>query len=448
MNERNTAKQAGPDPDGLGGTICVLGASFRTGNLGVNALAESTIKILLLRWPQAEIVLFGSGYRPEDLRVPVGDREITVRTVPVRFCKRLLIPYHFVWFALYGLLARLLPWAGARRRLFAHNPYCRALHEARLVVDITGGDSFSDIYGMRRFTLGFLQKWLVLLYGKSLVMMPQTYGPFTRAMARRLARYILNRARKVYSRDSAGIEYVKDLLGGRNADGKVLFAPDVAFLLDARKPAVLDVDGLDRVRAASSVVVGLNISGLLYYGGYTGGNEFGLTVAYPELVHEVVDFLLQKKDVLVLLVPHVIPTQEYQGDVENDLKACLEVHERSSGRYPQRLFVARRPYDQGQIKYVIGLCDFFIGTRMHSCIAALSQGIPAVGLAYSKKFRGVFESVGVGELALDMRQGGIDEMVAGIERALAARDALAKRLQETIPPVRQQVLSLLENLDS
>ena len=46
-------------------------------------------------------------------------------------------------------------------------------------------------------------------------------------------------------------------------------------------------------------------------------------------------------------------------------------------------------------KAVIGQCDFFIGSRMHACIAALSQGVPCVGVAYSMKFAGVFDTVGM-----------------------------------------------------
>jgi len=37
-------------------TIILLGASFSTGNLGVSALAWSSIKLVLQRWPESELV--------------------------------------------------------------------------------------------------------------------------------------------------------------------------------------------------------------------------------------------------------------------------------------------------------------------------------------------------------------------------------------------------------
>ena len=428
--------------------VCLLGASFDTGNLGVNALAESTIQLLLDRWPQAEVVLLGTARDPQEFCKVIGEREVRIHSVPVRFSRRLFLPYHFFWFVLYGILARLLPWRAVRRKLFARNPYCRMLYEADLAVDITGGDSFSDIYGTRRFVLGFLRKWLVLLYGKRLVMMPQTYGPLNRRLSRCLARHILKRSSRIYTRDRAGLEYLNRLLGGAAANGKVLFAPDVAFVLSAREPSVLDIDGLGQVRTKASTVVGLNVSGLIYYGGYEGGNEFGLTVDYKELIDRIVDLLLQDENTLLLLVPHVIPVGGFRANVENDLHACLDVYDRLSQKYPGRLFMARGCYDQCEIKYIIGMCDFFVGTRMHSCIAALSQCIPAVGLAYSKKFAGVFETVGVEELVVDMRSANADEMIAAIRGAFASRGAISGRLRETIASAKRQIMSLLESIDS
>lgn len=420
-------------------TICVLGASFDTGNLGVNALAESTIKTLLHRWPQARIVLLGNGYTPEQLHLHMGDREMTVTTLPVRFSRKLSLPYHFFWFAFYGMLAGAVPWPSARRKLLTRNPHCRTIYESALAVDITGGDSFSDIYGMRRFVLGFLRKYVVILFGKRFVMLPQTYGPFKRRIAKALARYIVKHAEVVYSRDKEGMECVRGLLNGCVAD-KVRFSPDVAFVLDPRRPERLCIEPNDDLRAHGSTVAGFNVSGLLFNGGYTRNNMFGLKADYRELVCKIMDLLLRQPDVVVLLVPHVLPPAGL--DVESDPIACAELFEHVRRKYPGRVFLARGRYNHNEIKYVIGQCDFFAGSRMHACIAALSQGIPAVGLAYSKKFLGVFESVGMADWVVDLRTSDEDEVLGAMLRAFETRKAAAESLQQTVPAVQQQILGL------
>lgn len=423
--------------------IGLLGASFDTGNLGVSALAESSIKVILNRWPKSEIILLGSGYKPQQHRLFVSGKEICVKTLPIRFCKNVFLPYHFLRFVFYGLLAKLLPGSRLKTALVNRNEYFRLLYETDLVADITGGDSFSDIYGFRRFFLGFLCKWLVIFLGKKLVLLPQTYGPFKRNITRAMAKSILKRANTIYSRDQDSLEYVKNLLGGNTENGKVQFAPDVAFVLDTRKPTDFDASPLSKIRK-NTTLVGLNISGLLFNGGYTQDNMFGLKTDYRTLMPAVVRTLLEDKDVVVLLVPHVFPPADYE--VESDPNACLKVYEQLKQIYPGRIFLVEGQYDQGEMKYIIGLCDFFIGSRMHSCIAALSQGIPAIGLAYSKKFEGVFRSVSAEHLVIDMRSRNRDEILEDISEAYKRRQATAKHLVEIIPVIRKKVLELFADI--
>jgi len=424
-------------------TICLLGASFDTGNLGVNALAESTIKVLLHKWPDAEIVLLGNGYEPAELTLPLMGREVTLRAQPVRFSKTLSLPYHFLWYLLNGLLARIVPRSAIKQRIMNRNPYCRAVYESALAVDITGGDSFSDIYGMRRFILGFLRKWLVLLYGKKLIMLPQTYGPFNRRITRILAKRILGHAQTIFSRDKEGVEYLRQILNGRAAS-KIRFSPDVAFVLDPRPPAELQIEPDTNLRARGSTVVGLNISGLLYNGGYTRDNMFGLRADYRALVRHVAERLLEQDGTVLLLVPHVFPPAEME--VESDPVACRQVFEELRDKYGDRVFLAAGQYNHNEIKYIIGLCDFFLGSRMHACIAALSQGIPAVGLAYSKKFRGVFETVGMGSWVVNLQENDENVVLDAVSKAFEQRHAAGESLKRTIPAAQERIMRIFEDV--
>lgn len=426
--------------------VCLLGASFETGNLGVNALAESSIKCVLAHWPDARVTLLGSSRTEGTHELHLFGKDVQVEKVPIRFCKNIFLPCHYGILALCAVFLRIFPFAGLWGFCRRRNRCMKVLLDAGLFIDISGGDSFSDIYGMRRLTLGFLIRLLPLILKKDLVMFPQTYGPFKRRLSKWMARYILKRSRTIYSRDQAGLDYVRGLLGPAVAEGKLRFSHDVAFLLDPQASADPDIGELLTHRTDTSVVVGFNVSGLIYYGGYTGGNEFGLNVDYRALVHRVAERLLEKGDVLLLLVPHVIPGGDFKGNVENDLNACLAVQEHLAKKYPGRVSVAQGRYDQCQIKYIIGLCDFFIGTRMHACIAALSQCIPAVGLAYSKKFAGVFETIGVEHLVVDLRSTKADDAVAAVDAAFQSRRSVVEHLEGTIPSVKQRVLRMLEDL--
>jgi colanic acid/amylovoran biosynthesis protein len=79
---------------------------------------------------------------------------------------------------------------------------------------------------------------------------------------------------------------------------------------------------------------------------------------------------------------------------------------------------------------------------MHACIAAISQSVPAVCMAYSRKFIGVMESIGCPELVADLCAATNDEAMARIADVYARRDNIRKRLDSRIPEVRSDVLAL------
>jgi polysaccharide pyruvyl transferase WcaK-like protein len=84
---------------------------------------------------------------------------------------------------------------------------------------------------------------------------------------------------------------------------------------------------------------------------------------------------------------------------------------------------------------------------MHACIAALSQCIPAVGIAYSKKFKGVFETVGVENLIADPRTMGKEEIIEVICTALKYRMKVKAKLQQIMPQVKNNIYDIFKDID-
>jgi polysaccharide pyruvyl transferase WcaK-like protein len=84
---------------------------------------------------------------------------------------------------------------------------------------------------------------------------------------------------------------------------------------------------------------------------------------------------------------------------------------------------------------------------MHSCIAALSQNIPAIGLAYSKKFYGVFDSIGLAECVADARYLDQDEILRKVHAIFEHRDQVRTQLSDITPHIRQDILSIFKDVD-
>ncbi|MEZ5276837.1 MAG: polysaccharide pyruvyl transferase family protein [Opitutaceae bacterium] len=169
---------------------------------------------------------------------------------------------------------------------------------------------------------------------------------------------------------------------------------------------------------------------------------FGLRTSHKELVDRIINRLIEG-GAQVLLIPHVFGTGP---NSESDVNASREVLASLAPTLTPYLTMVSGDFDQHELKAIIGSCSFFIGARMHACIAALSQTIPAVGLAYSPKFRGVFNSVGLSDQVLDLRSAETQEIVARILDAFRNRANLHRLLIENVPGVRRRVLSFFDHL--
>jgi colanic acid/amylovoran biosynthesis protein len=277
------------------------------------------------------------------------------------------------------------------------------------VIDIGGGDSFTDIYGPKRFAYLWLSKLAARLKGKPLVFSPQTIGPFDKAWSRLLASYILGRADKVFARDPKSLAALSDL------------APDVRAALSADVAFALPYEKRDH---GAGTHVGVNVSGLLFNGGYGGANEFGLEIDYPAFTRKLIAALLQRPDVRVHLVPHVLSDSMPQDDDYSVAEALRQ-------EFPRTILAERFAGPVEAKSYISGL-DMLIGGRMHACIAAHSSGVAVVPVAYSRKFAGLFEGLLdyhhlVPVTGLDTDDAVVFVLESFERRAALAQDCLASR---------------------
>jgi polysaccharide pyruvyl transferase WcaK-like protein len=360
-------------------TLGLLWHSLRSENLGVGALTVAHIAILRelaaeLGRPVRFLVI---GWPDRMAPYPAGP---DVEIVEIR--TRELRPFGRLW---------------------------RALRRCDIVLDIGAGDSFADIYGAPRILRMLVAQNLVMAAGRPLVLSPQTIGPFERPWLRRLALNVMRRARLVATRDALSTGFAREM-GYR---GPLIEATDVALRLPYDLPA-RPPGGPGQ----SPVRVGINVSGLLFNGGYTRDNMFGLKVDYPALMREVLDFFSQADSCEVHLVAHVITPNR---QVENDHAAARALAAECPGA--SGVIVAPAFASPSEAKTYIAGLDFFTGARMHACIAALSSGVPVLPMAYSRKFAGLFGTLGYHHLA-DCKAESGPEIMAKLRTAFENRAAL------------------------
>jgi polysaccharide pyruvyl transferase WcaK-like protein len=420
--------------------VLLLGAGFGTQNMGVGALASGALRCLRAGGRKPEVALLDYGTEDMVRTTDPDGRELVLPIVAMRFSKKFYLSNNIVVLLSLAALLRIFPWQSLRTFILNRNACLRQITQVDTAVALSGGDSFSDIYGLGRFFYVCLPQLLILLLQKNLVLLPQTLGPFAKPFPRYIARMILAGAERVYSRDRAGIEQLKLLLGKRFDGSKHRFRYDLGFVVDPRRAERISFAGFDGDARDGNVVVGLNVSGLLWV---SQRNKFGFRSDYRETVRAVIRRMLSIDNVKLLLVPHVF------GDLpgsESDLVTCAEVFREMAPQYPGRIGMLESILDQSEVKAVIGGCDFFIGSRMHACIAALSQHVPAVAIAYSSKFIGVLDTIGVPSLVADARKQDTDEILRVISDSFGSRDMLHEHLARRIPAIRTAILEICDEI--
>jgi colanic acid/amylovoran biosynthesis protein WcaK/AmsJ len=399
--------------------ICLMGASTDTGNLGVSALCLSTIHGILSREPGAELTVFDDRRGVGTLTESLGGREFRFRRSGLSDTRR--------------VYRRESLWNAAWSHRFGGigNPAAVALRRADAVLDITGGDSFTDLYGPRRFRAGCAGKRLALAASGGLVLLPQTYGPFRSERFLAAASQIVASSAMAWARDAHSFDTLRGLAGHGFDEERHRCGVDVAFRLPAHPPQGLPPTLVRWLEERDRPLAGVNVSGLTYLDADRARRAYGLSAHYRSTIHGILDRLLAQSDARVVLVPHVLTPPTH---FESDMAACTAAADALGTTARGRVMVAPA-LDACSAKGLIRQLDWFCGTRMHATIAALSSGVAASALAYSLKTRGVFESCGQGEHVADLRAQDAASAIDTVWRSWESRDDARASLAETLPDV-------------
>ncbi len=395
--------------------IIFSNAVIKNDNLGCVALSVSMMWLLdeMLRNKGIEYELYlpDSGYSRQEL----GPHEVNVGDKTLRF--------HAIWdISMKGLRQKVKD--VVFYRLYKESK--RVYRDADCILDIGQGDSFADIYGKERFDIIFSDYEYGKACGIPFCVLPQTVGPFDDAEICKRASLGLGWAQSVMVRDKQSLEYVKQIMPCGNKVSEII---DVAFFMPYKQQKFIE----------GYVHVGLNVSSLLWYGGYTRSNQFGLKDNYQDVIIAILKHFLAIPNVIVHLVPHV---NGKENPVENDYEVSYQLLKTMA--HP-RLVIAPLFASPVDAKGYMSALDFFMGARMHSTIGAFSSGVPVVPMAYSRKFNGLFCDTLQYDAMVDLKRQTCDEILSNIIAFYNERENLKSVIRDRMNGVVEERRRLLVN---
>lgn len=218
--------------------------------------------------------------------------------------------------------------------------------------------------------------------GTKVILLPQAFGPFTKARIRYPFKTIVKNADRVYARDPLSLEHIAECTGSAS---HVRYCPDFTLLVPGRAPSTFDASDCDVAIIPNHKMIEKTSS--------------ATSNAY-------LPFLVSCLRVLT----------------NTGYRPFFLVHagrrDKALARGAVKMFEQEVPIiaedDAVRTKGIIGACKLVVSSRYHGLVSALSQGVPAIGTGWSHKYAALFDYYDCPNMLLS-----VDNSNEGVESAIS-----------------------------
>lgn len=289
----------------------------------------------------------------------------------------------------------------------------------------SGGDSLSGEYGtaitpiLINIFYGILLRKPIVLYGESM-------GNIKNSVLNAFFTFIINRTDLILLRDEISKKYLEK---SRINKPKIYLTADPAFVLEpSSSEHVFELLIKENINELKNPVLGINPSGLI--GGFMkiyGKDDLNTMLA------NVIDFLIEKHDMDVILIPHVF------SNTDDDRESIEEIFSQVNNKF--KVKIIKNEYSAEELKGIIGLCDLLVAARMHATIAATSMLVPTVAVAYSHKTEGIIgKMLGQEKYVVNIKNLDYENLVSTIDSAWVRKEQIKVELKQKMPEVKEKAL--------
>ncbi|WP_048198240.1 polysaccharide pyruvyl transferase family protein [Methanocella arvoryzae] len=212
---------------------------------------------------------------------------------------------------------------------------------------------------------------------------------------------------------------------------------DLAFAIDAatdkRVAEILQVEGVSGVRKP---IIGVSLSKVISKWAFPDVSDPEEKYKrYVKIIASILDDLIVKTGGTIVFIPHVFGS----SDSNNDRQTHKKIND--SMKLKDQTLLIDTEYSAGELRGLIGNCDFFIGARTHALISAAMTCVPFIGLEYeSFKTRGILGRM----LGFDRYVYNIQEMDEGSLKRLILdcwdqKSSIRQELEQKLPGIRERV---------
>lgn len=333
-----------------------------------------------------------------------------------------LVPVSLIPIAIYRLFGEVRYGLIPRR----WRPLLRAYVDSSLVVSKPGGFLYSSGRGLS-LLLSLYTFVLAILAGKPVYMFPQSIGPLERSWECFLVNKVLKRIRIVMVRETISRRQLVDC-GLFSRSGYVI--PDSAFAYSSA-PVNLAKEWL-RSHVGPAHELGIPLLGMTVINWEAQSLAFNLQARYEFACSEAARFFVEQYEGKVILFPQVWGPSSSQDDRVPTRRIIYQLRDLSSS-----VFMMKEPVPPDLLKSIYGLLSLFIGTRMHSNIFAISEGVPVIAIGYQPKTLGITKMVGLERWTISIDEVTSETLIEMLIALYKEQEIVRQHLNLVIPILKE-----------
>ena len=371
-------------------------------NKGSAAQVVSTIEILKKFIPQASFTMI-SWIPSLDIKYSSRYNLKIIGYFGQTAFEPLIYAYHIFLSLIRCTLWKMLSKLKINANSLLNEKYLKAYSNTDIILDLSG-DSLADNNLVTILNcIGILPG---ILLRKPIVLFSQSIGPFN-MLNYPLVKFCLNNVNLITARGKLTKKYLENI----SIKAPIFLVADCAFILkSASHKRVKEILYHEGIKKEDYPLIGISVSVILD----RKNNN------YVNIMSQTIDYLIQKINVQIILISHSFL------DTKDDRCVANKIYETTVNK--SKIILIKNEYLTEELKGIIGLCDIFIGARMHTSIAALSICIPTIVIAWSPKYYEIMASLGQEKYICNINTLKFQELTSKIEELWHNRSKIRTEL--------------------
>lgn len=328
------------------------------------------------------------------------------------------------------LVYRISGWLPARLLPAILQAVLQAYVASDAVISVGGGFLYSSARGVTLLIHAY-SIFLAHAAGKPVYMLPQSFGPFRKPWECAVIRFVLGRARAILVREPVSMQ---QLHACRIPEARLHLIPDLGFSFSSTVPPALQETKNKLQAAISRPVPRLGITVIDWGAQFS---DFSQQDVYELAMAEAAEYFCQETGGSVIFYPQVCGPDPAQDDRLPARRVAAHLKHRGDA-----VIVLEERYHPAVLKLAYAQMDVFLGTRMHSNIFALSEGVPVLAIGYLHKTRGIMQMFDLDEWVVDIKTITGEALVNKLGMLLKQQEAVARLIQERLPGIRSGILEV------